>query len=79
MHISDGFLNDNLLAVLLGSTCCVFGYCFGKIVKNILVVSKSLVTTCENVFVKQNTLYFSKDVAKVFQKMMFVAIWIFAF
>jgi cobalt/nickel transport system permease protein len=79
MHIPDGFLNDNLAGGMLVGVSCMFGYCFGKVLKTVSVLSKNLATTCGNISIKQNTLSLSKSTTKVFQKLMLIAIWIFAF
>jgi cobalt/nickel transport system permease protein len=79
MHIPDGFLNNNLAGSMLAGAVCMLGYCFGKVLKTVSVLSKNLATTCENISIKQNTLSFCKHTTETFQKLMSIAIWIFAF
>jgi cobalt/nickel transport system permease protein len=79
MHIQDGFLNNNLAGSMLAGAVCMLGYCFGKVLKTVPVLSENLVTNYENTPIKQNIVAVSKKSKQNFQKLALIATWIFAF
>ncbi|MDR2399597.1 MAG: energy-coupling factor ABC transporter permease [Endomicrobium sp.] len=79
MHIQDGFLNNNLAGSMFAGAVCMFGYCFGKMLKTVSVVSENLVTNHGNTPIKQNIVFLSKKSKQNFQELALIATWIFAF
>ncbi|MDR3330944.1 MAG: energy-coupling factor ABC transporter permease [Endomicrobium sp.] len=78
MHISDGFLNNNLAIGLLVGAFAMFGYCLDKVFGNAVVFVENLVLNNGNAGIELYSLEGFDNTNKYFQKLANIAIWIFA-
>ncbi|GHT34739.1 cobalamin biosynthesis protein CbiM [Endomicrobiia bacterium] len=79
MHIPDGFLNNNLAGGLLVGALGMLGYCFSKVFKAVTVFAGISAGNNGNTNTRFNSFGSSKGVDKYFQKLVIIALWVFAF
>jgi cobalt/nickel transport system permease protein len=79
MHIPAGFLNNNLAGGLLAGTTAMLGYCLSKILKAVTVTSDVLANNVSGTNIGSQSLGFSENTGKYFQRLALIALWVFAF